>query len=242
MSRRDFQCALSGVSLLDAETALFVLQCVDGEWLPAGLPLWGRYDGLGTLADIQEGPNADLLLGRFQQDLESGNLSVDWDKMGLEEQAIDHVETLMSVIACSQLAELGAVRTKEGPLGFALLSAHVAAAIMNGEPELAGDISVEGLPQALLRSPWGQSVYAPIAELPIKLRCKFGLSFAGLACLIDEMKAQEIPWQPPGLGIAEEEAEPALWMAQALVKFAQSAPLVEALEDYAGQEEDEPEG
>lgn len=245
MSCRDFRCAFSGVSLLNAEVAVVLLQESGTIWVPVALPLFGVYEGLGTVGEVNDGPNADLILAWFQAGIEAGQVHVGFDALGIPPQPIDHIETLLSVVACSQLQGQGSVWTvspstqREGALGFALLSAHVAATLMEDEPTLRPEVQVEDLPQVVFDSDLGHLIYQPLRHQTHRLRCKFGLSMVGLAALSQGMSAHNRPWGPPGDGILLAESEPALWLAQAMVEFAESPSLIEALEDYAGQGEDE---
>lgn len=222
-----------------------LLQEVEGSWCPVALPLFGVYEGVGTVGEVNEGPNADLILAWFQESLRDGGLVVDFDAMGLMPQPIDHIETLLSVVACSQIQGQGAVRTDSlshengGALGFALLSGHVAATLMEGEPTLRADVRVEDLPEVVFRLDLGRTIYGPLRHESHRLRCKFGLSMVGLAALDQGMTAWNRHWAPPGGGIVLADAEPSLWLAQAMLEFANSPSLIEALEDYSTQSDDE---
>lgn len=238
MSRRDFRCAFSGVSLLNSEVAAVLLEETDGGWRPVALPLFGVYEGIGTVSDVNDGPNAELILSWFQSGLDGRKVEIDFAALGLAPQAVDHIETLLSLVACSQFEGGGAVRTAEGALGFALLSAHLAASLMEAEPELPLEVPVERLSEIVFDSELGRAIYEPLRHESHRLRCKFGLSMIGLAALDQALRARGRKWGPPGSGIAVSDAEPALWLAEALLAFAESPSIIEALEDYAGQAED----
>lgn len=127
MSSRDYRCALSGVSLLGAEAALVLLERADESWLPASLPLFGIYDGQGTLTEMVEGPNAELLVERLESAMAAGRLSIDFDALGIGAQDLQSLEMALGLVALSQVGGVDAVRFDERPLGFAVLSGHVAA-------------------------------------------------------------------------------------------------------------------
>lgn len=238
MSVRDFRCVFSGVSLLGSEVAVVLLQRLGERWRPAALPLFGTYEGTGTVAEVNEGPNSELILHALGQDGSAG-VVFDFEAMGLEPQPIEHIETFLGLVACSQLQSGNLVRASEGELGFALLSAHVAAALMEREPELAQETSVEGLGEVIFDSELARSIYRQVRAQNHRLRCKFGLSMVGLAALDQSMMAWGKSWTTPGPGIPLEEADAALWLTQATVEFSQDEGIIEALEDYAGQGEDE---
>ncbi len=241
MTRRDYRCAFSGVSLLDREVAVVLLEQAEESWRPVGLPLFGVYEGMGTVADVNDGPNADLILAAVQKAIEERRVVVDFEAMGLEEQPIDHIETLLGLLACSQIQGDGAARTSEGALGFALLSAHVAAALTENEPDIAQAVLIEELPEHIFDSAFGREIYAPLRYQPHRLRCRFGLSLVGLGALDAQMRARKKAWVPPGEGIDLAESEVAVWLAQAMVELGSDESLVDALEEYAGHDDEPPE-
>jgi hypothetical protein len=239
MSLVDFRCALSQISLLGAETALILLENREGKWEPAALPLFGRYEGDGTLSDLSDGPNAELVLRTLTDLYEAGRLHLDFEQMGLPPQQLDHLEMWLSLLACSQVMGAQALSLDGSPLGFSFLSAHLLAEVMDADPEEPSLLSLESLPAHVLPGSLGQLIYAPLRDLPLKLRCKFGLSFLGLLSALQEMERRGRGWSPIDAGIPKDESQPALYLAEALVAFADSPTLVEALEDYAGQAADE---
>lgn len=240
MSLRDFRCQLSGISLLHAECALVLLSSNSGRWVPLSLPLWGVYEGVGTLGQMDEGPNAELILAGFQRALREGRAELDRNTLGDLADELDHVETLVNLIAFSQVQGLDAVRWEGQPVGFALASAHVAAAFMTGEPELSPDLPLEGLPGFVLPEPASLSIYAPLSQAKLNLRCKFGLSFYGFLALTQEFARQGRAWAPPGLGIDVSESRPQAWLAEAMLAAAGHEELLEALREIqeSGSEDD----
>jgi hypothetical protein len=240
MSRHDFRCALSGVSLLDAEAALLLVERREARWRLASLPLWGTYDGSGTLAELQEGPGSELLLEGWLREQGRGSVTVDFESMELSERPMDSLEMVLSLMACSQVGGLDAVRVGPNPVGFVLLSAHVAAHLMELEPELDRGVKLEGLADVAFEGGWGSRLYAPLSQLPLIVRCKFGISLAGLISLRRRFESLKIEPSPTSEGIAESESEPARYLAEAMVKFESDEVLLSALEDYAGQLGEEP--
>lgn len=235
MSRHDFRCALSGVSLIDAEVALLLVERRAGRWHLASLPLWGIYDGSGTLSEFQEGPNADLLLEGWTGELRRGNVRVDLEAMGLSEQPLDSLEMMLSVMACSQVGGFDAVRVGDRPVGFLLLSGHVAAHVMELSPELDRGVTLESLPEAVFRGGWGSRLYGELRHLPLTVRCKFGILLAGLLALSQRLDSLKIELRPTTEGIVESESEPARYLTEAMMRLSNDEVLLSALEDYAGQ-------
>lgn len=239
VTRRDYRCAFSGLSLFDAEVAVVIIEQAGPRWRPITLPLFGIYEGMGTVGEVHEGPNADLVLSTFQGGAREEGLVIDFQKMGLEPQPIDHIETLLSLLAVSQIQGEGALRSDGGALGFTLMSAHVAAALMAGEPRLPLERSVDDLWEVVFESQLAQSIYRPLRDQPHRLRAKFGLSLVGLAALCEQMERHGKPWVPPGEGLPLVESNRTLWLAEAMVTWADDELLVEALEEYTSQGDEE---
>ncbi len=239
MTKRDYRCAFSGLSLLDAEVVVVIIERHGSTWRPISLPLFGIYEGTGTVAEVTEGPNSELLVSALSDGADGGDVRFDFSKMGLSPQPIDHIETLLSWLAVSQIQGDGAIRSTEGALGFALLSAHVAAALMAGEPDLPLERSVDELSEVVFESELGRAIYRPVRRHSHRLRAKFGLSLVGLAALCEQMRSHGMAWTPPGEGIPIEASQKALWLAEATLSFAGDELLIEALEEYAGQGDEE---
>lgn len=234
MSVRDFRCAFSGVSLLGSEVAVVLIERVGERWRPLALPLFGLYEGACTVTEVSDGPNAEMIL----RALGDGGVDIDFKAMGLASGPVEHIETFLDLVACSQLHGDDAVRVGRAPLGFALFSAHVAATLMNEEPQLPLATSVEDLAEVVFESEFGRHIYRQLGAESHRLRCKFGLSMVGLLALDQHMTARGKVWSPPGPGIPDAEADPALWFTLAVAEFAGDEALIEALEDHAGQGED----
>ncbi len=237
MSIRDFRSLVSQVSLFGAETALVLLQREGDHFIPISLPLWGRYEGCGTLSEVEPGPNAELVLSAFQRALQEGQASIDWNDLGVPPCDVDHIETLLSLIACAQLHGKEALTWHGSALGFALLSGHVAAALMTREPCIESSMSVEELPAAVLKSPSSAAIYGSLGGKSLTLKCKFGLSFVGFFALEETMSAENIHWIPTTQVIEEGERNADLWLAEAMVRFSENAEILEALEDYGARHE-----
>lgn|GEM_PF-2344124 len=236
MSLRDFRCLLSGVSLLHAECALVFLSAGSGKWTPVSLPLWGTYEGVGTLGQMAEGPNAELILAGFQTALREGRAELDHTALGGLADDVSHIETLVNLVALSQIQGLNAVRWEGRALGFGLASAQVAAAFMARDPVLAPDIALEELPDFVLSEPPSSLIYAPLREAQLNLRCKFGLSFYGFLALKQAFAKQGGKWEPPGDGIELRDSHPQVWLAEAMLSASSQEDVLEALREIQESE------
>lgn len=240
MTQRDFRCVLGGVSLFRAEAALVFLFREGENWLPLTLPLWGTYDGLGSLGEVGEGPNADFILSAFVEAEAQGELS--FPLSGQDGVAFDDIETVANIVACSQVQGLGDFRWSEKEIGFALLSAHMAAALMDRESSLDLATKLDDIAKLVLPSPLSKKIYGTLVDVPLRLRTKFCLSFLAFAALQDAMSELAIPWTPAGAGISLEVRQPELWLQEAMLRHSDSPNFLEAIEAYIeATSEEEPE-
>ena len=242
----DYRCALSGVSLLGAEAMAVLLarpQLEKGPFFSVALPIFGQYDGSLALGDVHEGPNSAAILRAFTQDWAKGRAVVDFEALGVEPFAIDHIETLLSLIRLNQVHASNALFWHGLELDFALFESNVAAAAMQDEPEALLDVASDELVWAVLgRHPLTSSIYLQALSGGPRLRCKYGLSAVALASLALRLRSENLPWSGPGAGYPSEARQPLVWLTEATERWGQDAALVEALEEYASQlsEEDPP--
>ena len=241
----DYRCLVSGVSLLGAETMglLCAASAAEGPFLPCALPLWGRYEGNGSLAEVQVGPNAEVIVRAFHDDIRRGEARIDWSDLGVAPVDLDHIETLLAVVRTNSIHGLDAVRWRGRLVDLALVQADVAAALMQDEPARLSRIPVDELPQAVVE---GSPIFAEVMRLAFsrgpKMRCKFGLSLVSLASFVDQLDLLGVTLGGPQHGIQLEMSEPARWLAEAYQHFSTNDPMRQALDEYVSgltTEEDE---
>lgn len=242
----DYRCMITGVGLLGAECGCVVLaQTPDAAFVPITLPLWGRYTGHGAVEDIHEGPGADLILGGLQGLQQSKHLRVNWATLGVEPQPLDHIEAVLGILALAHIHAPSAVQCQGRVLRFALLSGHVAAALMAEEPvRLPHDTPIEQLPEVVFnQDPLASTLYAPLAAQSVRLRCRFGLILAGFAALDDGLLSRNLRWSPPGEATIASAAASERWLAHALAQASDDPVLLAGLSEHlsAGSEEEEEE-
>jgi len=232
----DYRCGLSGLSLLGAETmAVLHTPMGPGQSMPCSLPLWGTYDGSGTLVEVQEGPNAELLVRVFSEDLDAGRAQVDWRRLTIAPVPIDHIETLLALIRTNEIHGLGAVTWRGHEPHVALFESNIAAAAMQGEPDLLHGVRIDDLLVAVLgESALAQAIYARIGEDGPKMRCKWGLSLVALAALISELIARGLTFRSP-VPVAEQDRDPAQWLALSYADLREAPLMLEALSEYSSQ-------
>lgn len=240
---RDYQCMITGVGLIGAECGAVLLREGSSGFQPVSLPLWGHYLGRGFLEEVSEGPNAEILLEALQRLHACGRLVVDWNALGIEPRELDHVETVLGLLALARIHGPTAIRCDGAALGFCILSAHVAASLMNEEPSsVPSSVSVERLPTVVFdNAPLGQELYAGYSSLPVRLRCHFALALVGLAALSDGLASRAIPWSPPTPPTAVDAAATEQWFSQALASAQDDPVLLAGLAEHAsGRSEDDP--
>lgn len=213
------------------------LDAPEGRVLPVSLPVWGRYEGSGVVLDIDEGPNVTRILSGWQSDLVGASAFVDWEALGMEAMEIDHIETLIAVVIANEYHGLNALTWRGARLSLCLFESNIAACLMQGEPESLHKIKVEDLASCVLSNhPIANSIYSELADEGPKLRCKFGLGSVALSSLVEAMNSSNKVWARPKQGITELERDPARWLAEAYLAFADEPDLIEALEEYTTQQ------
>lgn len=204
---------------------------------PISLPLWGSYEGNGVIANVDEGPNAERILTAWNRDLEASCALVDWAALDIEPLQIDHIETLIALVMANEYHGLRAVTWQGTGLSLCLFESNIAACVMQDEPAQLHDVKVEDLTaEVLTRHPLAHSIYSQLSYESPKLRCKFGLSALALGSLRQNMAQNNKVWARPQGGITEVERDPARWLAEAYLAFADEPALVEALEEYTSQQ------
>ncbi len=242
----DYRCAISGLSLMGAETMAVVLASRDGQtgtYVPCALPLFGTYDGSGSLVEVSEGPNAEAILGAFNRDLEQGLATVEWTRFSLQPMALDHIETWLGLLRANAIHELDAVSWRGYRLDLAFFESHVAAAHMQAEPQRLFGVPVDKLPQAVFFDhPLASRIYEAAFECGPQLRCKYGLSLVAFASLWEALGPRGADLDGPGYAYPLEASQGALWLAEAYRDLGADEALLEALDDYtsalAGGEDD----
>lgn len=235
----DYRCTFSGVSLLgsDCMAVIVAMPSEDSpDARPIALPLFGRYDGSGTLVDINEGDNAQRILAAFVRDLTEGTATIDWGRLGFSALPIDHVETLLGLLSANVIHRCDAISWCGLKLGVVFFEGNVAAALMQREPLDLASVVVEDLPSRVLAS--GQlvaSIYGTLRQAGPSLRCKYGLSAVALSSLCEAMGRWDRPWSGGARGYVRDQADPARFLAEAYRDFSSDEDLVDALAEYSAE-------
>ncbi len=242
MSHHDVRCSVSGVSLLGSECALVLLTQRVGEpdWHLASLPLWGTYLGTGSIEDVNCGANAEIVFEAFLEAVAAGELKIAWAALGMNPYRFECIEDVLTLLACARIHAPEAISWGNQVVSYALIEAHFVAALMSREPTELGELQIEALPDAVLaKAVCGQRIYSRLGSRSLKQKCQFGLSFLGLAAFIEALENLQRRVRPAGPFFAPEPGQKERWLAEALVTFAHEQDTLEALEEYAGQEQDE---
>ena len=240
MELQDFSCCVSGISLTQRETGFILLSCPSGHsngdsFTPISLPIWGRYNGLGGFEEIQDGPNADLLLSCFQRELAAGNLRINFQRLGLPEYTIDSLDLLIGIFFCAQIHCPEAIEFNGATIRFALVSAHIAAQLMEKDPnEVPLNLTLEQLPHFIFNEQsLGRAIYQPLENQSLKLRLKFGLSLLSLQSLTESLSLRQLSLIPPDSHTTYSEDTQAKSLLNALARFSEDEVMMQALSECA---------
>ena len=184
------------------------------------------------LEDVSEGPGTEILLEAFSRLQSGGQLSIDRDRLGLDDIELDHIETLLGLLATAELHAKGSVQLNGRPLSFCLFSAHVAASLMEDNPAPLQKTPLENVPEEVLGADAAQLLYDGLHDAPLRLRCRFGLSFVGLASLVEHLAKRNLVLAPPDLSAAAQTDKRADWLKEALARAEEDELLLAGLADY----------
>ena len=204
---------------------------VGGRVEPCSLPIFGTYDGQGFFSDVVEGKNAEWIGAAITEGLEMGELVIDWKRLGLEPFPLDHLESVISVIACSQLHDAQAVHWCGDELGAVLLEGNILAALMQREEQSEVATELCDLPHVVFpHSPQARAIYRPFFAAPLAQKCRFGLSLLGFLKVreaVGERGFQDAPRPQRGV-----EGQARRWCDEAIALFSGQPDLQAALADY----------
>ena len=231
---------ITGLSLTDSEVGwLLLLESSEGTWRPMTVPIWGQYRGNGVLEEPQEGANQELILSSIDTLIHKGQLTIDWEKLGLDSYEVDCLEIFIGALACNELNQADAIHLEGKRLSFAICSAHVLATLMTeGTQNLPSSTSLKSLPEKVLgESEVIRDFYQSFRQLPFQLQLRFGMSLANLYALQAELSTRNIGWQPPEDTFPIDDAQSLQWLAEALQHFEKDELMMNALADQTSSQQ-----
>jgi predicted DNA-binding WGR domain protein len=229
----DHNCALTGVSLKGEDAELFLIREGKEGYAPAGLPIKGTYDRLGSIDGIDETPLVDEQWKAIKKLVKSGLVTV---------KQADDLEAFLR--ACGKWE--GRVKVGGSPLHFMLVSATMGEAAV--EAVESGKKAFPGLSRVALKklgtpalverafagTEPGPSIVAAILEDGESVEDDLQDALVRIIQLGAWLAAHDKKWdQTPG-GDQHYEEEMRAALDEARRAFAGDKKMLAAIENYAG--------
>jgi hypothetical protein len=132
----DARCMVTGVSLKAADAALVLLDRQGNECHPIALAIQGAYNRLGSIDNIDEDENTELVLGYFREKLRSGELIIDPDEAGGDQ--INDIEHFLGLVERNVTMEYDAAVLNGRRVLFALIAQVVWDRVASSAPPEPG--------------------------------------------------------------------------------------------------------
>jgi|GEM_PF-2465125 len=221
----DCRCAVTGVSLKGANTALVLLQQVADGYAPIALAVTGNYNRYGSIDMIDEDENTALVFAFFQSALRSGDLVVDEDYFrGRDYYPFKQPADVLQAVERNINDNSRAVLLNGVPVEFALVSSTVWDTIARAAPP-------SDSPAVLFQRLFGVS---PIAT------AIYANSLNTVAAHVQEfaavdafMRGRGLSWAPTEAGGQDYPEEMTEYLEEALRTFADSPIAQTALLNYS---------
>jgi hypothetical protein len=120
MGLYDERCLVTGVSLKGVDAALVLLDHDGDGYHPIALAIKGTYNRLGSIDNIDEDENTELVLGYFQEKLRGGDLVIDPAETGGDQ--INDIEHLLGLFERNVTVEADAAVLNGRRIAFALIA------------------------------------------------------------------------------------------------------------------------
>jgi hypothetical protein len=220
----DCRCMVTGVSLKGADAALVLLQQAGDAFRPVALAVTGNYNRLGSIDDIKEDANTELILEYFLGKLRSGELAVDADYFeGRDGYPVEDVEQLLACFERNINDNPDAAVLGGRPVVFALIARTVWVALARA----AGPVRTSGT--ALFRRLFPDG---PAADIYRGSLTKVSRHLRELAAVSDFLDGRGLAWRPAestGQDYADDMRQ---YLTEAKRIFNDSVVMLEALKNY----------
>lgn len=226
----DCRCAVTGVSLKGANTALVLLQQVADGYAPIALAVTGNYNRYGSIDMIDEDENTALVFAFFQSALRSGNLVVDEDHFrGRDYYPFKQPADVLQAVERNINDNSRAVLLNGVPVEFALISSTVWDTIARAAPP-------SETPAVLFQRLFGASPIATaIYANGLDAVAAHVTEFAAVDAF---MRGRGLSWSPTEAGGQDYPEEMTEYLEEALRTFADSPVAQTALLNYSLEVED----
>jgi hypothetical protein len=224
----DERCMVTGVSLKGADAALVLLDRDGDEYHPIALAIKGAYNRLGSIDNIDEDENTELVLGYFREKLRGGELVIDAAEADGEQ--INDIEHFLGLCERNVTVEADAAVLSGRRVAFALIAQVVWDAIAKSAPAGARSDSARfkhlfpagGVAEGIYRE-HPEDVSTHLKEL------------AGVAKFLAD---RGIGWKPPDDHSQHYSDEMREYLAAARQTFHDSPVVLGALNRYASEVRD----
>lgn len=226
----DCRCAVTGISLKGANTALVLLQQVADGYAPVALAVKGNYNRYGSIDLLDEDENTALVFGFFQSALRSGDLVIDEDYFrGSDYFPFKRLADVLQAFERNMNGNSRAALLNGVPIEFALVSSTVWDAIARAAPP--PETPVVLFQRLFGASPIATAIYANgLDAVPAHV--------AEFAAVDAFMRGRGLSWAPTEAGGQDYPEEMTEYLEEALRTFADSPVAQVALLNYALEVED----
>lgn len=221
----DYRCMVTGVSLLGAKTALFILRRGPEGFEPVALPIFGSYDRGGGVDGIEDDFTSRRLPVVFNELVSAGGIVVDWERIGESPEPFRDAETLVRLLDRNCIEGDNEGITCEGAaISYSLVSAPIV--------------------RALFASPTAHHVAEPMTVVVSALEPAPTLypatspdevmkATAALSRMRSWLRTRKLVWSPPSDPSQHDDEETGQYYADALKRFADDLVVLAGLRAYA---------
>ena len=229
------RCMITGVSTGYAGSVAFVpVLHVDGEYRPTALPVWGTYDGYGSIGNVAPGPASERFCRAFADLLRSGVITIDWTRLLEKPLSPTTSEAVFKILERALVQAEGAITCAGRVLSFALLNGDVAEELLLELPTEV-EPSVEPATLATLVCGAYEPALATFSDLHLQdadARAMFASTFAGFAALNQWLRRSGIQWCPPRETGQYNQTEAIGFLSAARERFSSEPLIPHGLQQY----------
>jgi hypothetical protein len=149
-----YRCGVSGLSLNgEVCVAIWICETAPGTWVPAALPVRGRYDGYGRIDQLHHFDGQDWNVARlrkwFEVGYEIGRIQISGDsERELERKGLGELAGPIAIIERATTREFGKVTFDGQKLAQRLINAAIFDAVVAAQPRVAAAAVRDVLPCA----------------------------------------------------------------------------------------------
>lgn len=109
-------------------------------WKPVTLPIWGHYNGYGSLERIENDPNVEIIAKRLAAGVRYGLVEISWTALRETPRQIATIEDVLFVVARSAASPRCGVLCEGKEISYAFVSTEIARAVCE-ETRLVNELS-----------------------------------------------------------------------------------------------------